>query len=596
MNSLLVSGLSVVAAESRAEVVHPVDLTVDGGEILGLVGESGSGKTTLGLALLGYARRGLEISSGRIEIAGHDMTGLSREELRAVRGRRISYVPQDPSTALNPALTIGRQLLETVRAHGVGKTERERVERVKDTLGDVLLPSERAFLKRYPHQLSGGQQQRVVLAIAFACRPEIVVLDEPATGLDVTTQAHVIDTVRRMASTHGTAAIYITHDLAVVASLASSIAVMYAGSVIEQGPTGELFTEPAHPYTARLINAVPHLEGSVAIQGIPGRAPSPGRRPRGCAFAPRCVFSQPACTTALPALREITQAHFVRCIRAEEVRGPAPMAPLPAPLASRDQAAAVLSIQDLTAWYEHDDVLRSVQLELSRGECLALVGESGSGKTTLARVVAGLHQRYRGDVRINGTPVAPAARDRPKELRRRVQYIFQNPYSSLNPRQTVGDSIGRPLALTGISGREAAARIRESLELVALTAHYADRYPDQMSGGERQRVAIARALVAEPELLICDEVTSALDVSVQATIVELLGRLQRELGLSMLFVTHNLPLVRSIATRAAVMQQGTIVEVGPAGKLLHSPEAVYTRQLIANTPVLERLQLPAASQ
>jgi peptide/nickel transport system ATP-binding protein len=589
MSVLSVHRLSVVTAESRIEVVHPVDITLNRGEVLGVVGESGSGKTTLGLALMGYARRGLEIASGHIEVAGHEIRRLTPDQLRAVRGRRISYVPQDPGTALNPALSIGRQLLETLRAHAVGESEDDRTERVAATLRDVLLPSDARFLKRYPHQLSGGQQQRVVLAIAFACRPEVVVLDEPATGLDVTTQAHVIATVRRMAAGYGTAAIYITHDLAVVASLATQIAVMYAGSVIEQGPTDVIFGEAAHPYTARLINAVPHLDGSVTIQGIPGRAPSLGTRPGGCAFEPRCEFAKPACAASLPALREIAPTHLVRCIRADELHRPAPLAPKPAPVAAGDKAGSILSIRDLTAWYDDEDVLHSVNLELQEGECLALVGESGSGKTTLARVVAGLHQRYRGDVLIDGTCVAHSARDRPKDLRRRVQYIFQNPYSSLNPRQTVGDSIARPLGLAGVSGREAARQVREALELVALNAAYANRYPDQMSGGERQRVAIARALVPQPELLICDEVTSALDVSVQATIVELLGRLQRELNLSMLFVTHNLPLVRSIATRAAVMQRGTIVEVGRAAPLLRAPQAAYTRQLIANTPVLQRV-------
>ncbi|MFN8222046.1 MAG: ABC transporter ATP-binding protein [Gaiellales bacterium] len=587
MTALTARDLTVVSSRARVPIVEPVDLDVTAGEIVGIVGESGSGKTTLGLALLGYARRGLTIASGRIEVAGMDVRALSPGALRVLRGGTISYVPQDPSVALNPALTIGRQLRETLVAHGIGTGDAERRERIEATLAGVRLPADDDFLARYPHQLSGGQQQRVVLAIAFICRPKVVVLDEPATGLDVTTQAHVVETIERMARGYETAALYITHDLAVVSSLATRILVMYAGAVVEDGPTEAIFERPGHPYTARLLDAIPTLEGDTTLRGIPGRAPAPGRRPGGCAFAPRCTIATPACTTSKPLPISVSPHHHVRCLRVDEL-GSARLDSAGPPSTPRVEGEAVLSVDDIRAWYDGVDVLHGVGLHLRRGECVALVGESGSGKTTLARVVAGLHDRYDGRVLVDGQPVKRRARDRPRELRRRVQYVFQNPYSSLNPRATIADSISRPLALSGVSRRAAGERVGEALELVALTKGHAARYPDQLSGGERQRAAIARALIAEPGVLICDEVTSALDVSVQATIVELLSELQARLGLSLLFVTHNLPLVRSLATRAIVLRDGRVVETGDAASLLSHPEAEYTRTLLANTPVLRR--------
>jgi peptide/nickel transport system ATP-binding protein len=587
MSVLSVRSLTVIVRGTPIEVVSPVDLDVDAGEILGLVGESGSGKTTFGLALLGYARRGLDIASGTVRVGDLNVLRLSDQSLRLARGGTISYVPQDPAAALNPALTIGKHLRETLDAHDYGSSAGERDDRVKETMREVLLPDDPAYLTRYPHQLSGGQQQRVVLAIAFACRPSVIVLDEPTTGLDVTTQAHVLATVRDLAKSYGTAAIYVTHDLAVVSSLADRIAVMYAGSIIEEGATTEIFHAPGHPYTDRLINAIPRLDGSGEMRGIPGRAPSPGSRPSGCAFEPRCSLALPACSVALPDPTLVSAGHRVRCIRTDEVQRRARTATR---AAVQTTAAArngpLLSIRGVDAWYGETDVLHSIDLSIDAGECLALVGESGSGKTTLARIIAGLHQQYRGEVIFDGAVVSKAARDRPKDLRRRVQYVFQNPYSSLNPRRTVGGSISRPLALTGADRAVTRKRVSEILELVSIPPGYADRYPDEMSGGERQRIAIARALIAEPDLIICDEVTSALDVSVQATILQLLIALQRELDLSLLFVTHNLPLVRSIATRAAVMRQGVIVESGPSAALLEQPTDDYTKNLIANTPAL----------
>jgi oligopeptide/dipeptide ABC transporter ATP-binding protein len=454
---------------------------------------------------------------------------------------------------------------------------------------EVALPDDAKYLRRYPHELSGGQQQRIGLAMAFACRPRVIVLDEPTTGLDVTTQAHVLGTVRELANLHGTAALYVSHDLAVVATLATRVAVMYAGRVVEMGPTEQLFHAAGHPYTRRLIEAIPHLSGKRQLVGIPGRAPSPGHRPQGCFFAPRCTWVVDACRTDMPPLRPVEPAHSVRCIRAEEVQTSTQV--LAGDLAdiqtNGGTANSVLALDQVCASYSGKQVLHDITIALEPKECLALVGESGSGKTTLARSIAGLHRERTGEILLVGKAVAQSARGRSLEERRSVQYIFQNPYGSLNPRRSIGQIIRQPLDIFGVDAREADRRAVEMLDRVSLPESYMEKYPDQLSGGERQRVAIARALVANPAVLVCDEVTSALDVSVQAAIVELLAELQRELGLAMLFVTHNLPLVRSIAQRVAVMSEGRIVEMGGVERVLNQPSDDYTKALLADTPSLE---------
>jgi peptide/nickel transport system ATP-binding protein len=583
-----VSELRVELLGSGVDVVDEIGLQIHSGEVLGLVGESGSGKTTVGMALLGHVRRGGKVGGGAVAVDGRDLSTLRQDELRHLRGGVVSYIPQDPGTALNPALRIGTQLVEVLEAHASDWTEEERRDRVREALAEVALPTDEAFLRRYPHQLSGGQQQRVAIAMAFANRPKVIVCDEPTTGLDVTTQARVLETVRDLCRSHQVAALYVTHDLAVVAELADRVAVMYAGRIVESGPREAIFSAPRHPYTRRLLRAVPDIAGKRTVVGIPGRAAMPGSRPEGCFFHPRCPLADDESRSAFPPVTDLGGGHTVRCFHhAEAVQHAEPEGA--GQLGPRTVGEdLVLTVRDLDAHYGASHALFRIDLDVHREECLALVGESGSGKTTLARSVSGLHSDYTGQVRLHDDPLPEAARRRSREARKEIQYIFQNPYASLNPRRTIGQTIGRQLQLFYPGSRaDTGKRVAECLERVALASSAAGRFPDQLSGGERQRVAIARALAAQPSVLICDEVTSALDVSVQAAIIELLGQLRREMGLSMLFITHDLALIRTIADRVAVMNKGRIVEKGSVDAILTAPTADYTRELLANTPSIE---------
>jgi peptide/nickel transport system ATP-binding protein len=586
---LEVGGLRVEVEDRGDDIVDDISFTIGAGEVLGLVGESGSGKSTVGLAMLGHTRRGARITGGAVRVEGRDILGLSAAQLRALRGRTVSYVPQDPASALNPALRIRKQLEEVLEAHGFGDSGAARNARLHEMLAEVLLPSDDKFLRRYPHQLSGGQQQRVGLAMAFACRPRVIVLDEPTTGLDVTTQAHVLATVRDLCSAHGVAALYVSHDLAVVATLADRVAVMYAGRIVENGPERVLFQAAAHPYTRRLIEAIPEMSGRHALEGISGTAPRPGQRPDGCFFAPRCGYAVAACLEELPPVEQAGSDHTVRCIRHAEIsamditeRRPAPELPIP------EKETTLVAVRALDAWHGDRQFLFGIDLAVLPRQCVALVGESGSGKTTLARCIAGLHRDFKGELALNGKPLAPGARARSRDDRRQLQYIFQSPYNSLNPRKTIAQIVSQPLRLFfDLDHRQTHERVVATLERVRLNPSAMTRYPHELSGGERQRVAIARALAAEPTLLVCDEITSALDVSVQAAIVDLIADLQREMKLGLLFVTHNLALIRTIAEEVAVMNNGRIVERGKVEDVLASPQDPYTKALLADTPSME---------
>jgi peptide/nickel transport system ATP-binding protein len=584
-SALEVDNLRIEVERTGVDIVDGVSFAIEAGEILGLVGESGSGKSTVGLSLLGHTRRGAKIAGGNVRVEGREILTLDDAALRALRGGTVSYVPQDPASALNPALRIRTQLEETLIAHNFPGS---RSDRMREMLEEVLLPSDDVFLRRYPHQLSGGQQQRVGLAMAFACRPRVIVLDEPTTGLDVTTQAHVLATVRELCSAHGVAALYVSHDLAVVAALANRVAVMYAGRVAEIGPERVLFHASAHPYTRRLVEAIPEVSGRHALEGIAGTAPRPGTRPEGCFFAPRCSFAEDRCTKEVPPLRRVAERHEVRCHRWQEVLATATRERRPAPALPAPEPETLISVRGLDAYHGQRQFLFNIDLTVRPRQCVALVGESGSGKTTLARCIAGLHRNFTGGLELRGVPLVPGARARDRKTRQELQYIFQSPYSSLNPRKTIGQIIGQPLRLFfDLDQRQLQERTASTLERVRLSPSVIPRYPHELSGGERQRVAIARALAAEPTVLVCDEVTSALDVSVQAAIIDLIAELQREMKLGLLFVTHNLALIRTIADEVAVMSGGRIVELGKVDDVLDTPQDAYTKALLADTPSME---------
>ena len=585
---LEVRDLEIRSGRRGPAVVSGVSFAVRAGEVLGLVGESGSGKTTVALALLGHTRRGLSFGGGEIRLDGTDLLRLRPGGLRRLRGARVSYVPQDPAAALNPALRIGYQLREALRVHAGAAGDPDA--RIAEVLREVRLDAVPGLLRRYPHQLSGGQQQRVGLAMAFACRPALIVLDEPTTGLDVSTQRHVLDTMRSLCQGYGVAAVYVSHDLAVVSELVAEVAVMYAGHIVEAGPASLLFHRPLHPYTRGLLASVPTPGGAGRLTGIPGQQPAPGQRGRGCSFAPRCDLALAQCRDREPE-QVVLSGRTVRCWRAAEGVAQPGRAPLPA-LGAAPPGPAVLSLRGVCASYGGVPVLSSIDLDVPSGSCLAIVGESGSGKTTLARCIVGLHRDWTGEITLHGSPLAHRARHRPHLVLKQIQCVFQNPYTSLNPRKTIGQIVAEPLQrFLGLSRGAQAGRVVAALGDVSLGSSFLDRYPDQLSGGERQRVAIARALVVEPDLLVCDEVTSALDVSVQAVIVELLRTVTARRQLAMVFITHNLALVRSVAQFAVVLRQGEIVEAGPAGQVLAHPASDYTARLMADVP---RLAGPAA--
>ena len=587
---LVVEGLTVAMAGSGAAVIEDVSVEVAAGEVLGVVGESGSGKTTLGLAMVGHARRGLKIAAGSVRLDGTDLLSLPGAELRKLRGAEIAYVPQDPSTAINPSLRVGGLLKEILAAHGWQGPEADA--RLAEVLSEVGLDSRHGILSAYPHQLSGGQQQRVAIAMAFACRPRLIVLDEPTTGLDVTTQRTVLETVARMCASYGVAAVYVSHDVVVVGELSHRIAVVYSGRVIETGATADVFGAPAHPYTQGLLRAVPSPERSGRLIGMEGVPPRPGQRPAGCSFAPRCPLVIERCTAAVPELIPAGRpGQLARCVlvetgQARTVAAPASASGPDLAVPAQTPPAPVLQVAGLDAFYGHRQVLSGIHLTVPPDTCVAVVGESGSGKTTLARCIAGLHGGWTGEVRYAGQPLPAGIRRRQKEVLRGIQYVFQNSYASLNPRRTVGGLVAQPLE-TFAEGRRARAsdgEILDALRSAALSVEVVNRYPDQLSGGERQRVAIARTLAVTPTLLICDEVTSSLDVSVQAAVVELLRRLQRQHGLAMIFITHNIALVRSIAQQVVVMHDGRIVESGTITDVLDHPRADYTRHLLDDVP------------
>jgi oligopeptide/dipeptide ABC transporter ATP-binding protein len=579
VSALRAANLRVELSNGDA-IIDAVDLELAPGEILGLVGESGSGKTTTALSIFGYNTAPQELTAGEIAIAGRELR--TKREFQEARGKLVSYVPQNPGTALNPALRIGDAVLDMV-------WDRTGEQDSSALLHRVGLPADREFARRYPHQLSGGQQQRVCIAASLAPNPVVVVLDEPTTGLDVVTQDRILKELLRLRDEEHVAMLYITHDLAVVAQIATRIAVMYAGHIVEQGPATEILYRPRHPYTRGLMAATPDHLRPRALEAMPGTAVGVDERPPGCPFAPRCPQRQPHCENELPPKEQIDADHYVRCFewRSTPAVGWVPFVPKAPPTG----AGSLLMIEGLGAEYrsgrERVVAAEDISFQVNSHGCVALVGESGSGKTTIARAIAGLHPPSHGRIILDGEVLPPLARKRSVNQRRRIQIVFQNPAEALNPRHSVADEIARPARLLQrMSSRAAAAEVERLLEAVRLPTRIARRYPRELSGGERQRVAIARALAAGPDLLVCDEITSALDVSVQAVVLELLRELRRELGLSVIFISHDLGVVASIAEEVLVLNEGVICERGPTSEVLSSPKHPYTQRLLDAAPSL----------
>jgi peptide/nickel transport system ATP-binding protein len=581
-----VNGLSVETA-AGLPIVENVSFSLEAGEALGVVGETGSGKTTSVLAMLGYSQPGSRITQGDVKVGDVQMTTAAGRDQRQLRGKVVSYVPQNPAGSLNPSMRVSSAITEMVRAHQVNG----EAPAIADALERVGLPGAEAFQRRYPHQLSGGQQQRVCISVALVCEPPVVVLDEPATGLDVVTQARLLDELVRLRRDAGVSMIYVTHDLAVVAGFADRIAVMYAGRIIEQGPTADLLRTPKHPYTRGLLNSIPDYASPRKLVPIGGVAVGLEDRPPGCAFAPRCPLRIAECDAAVPDLRPVGERHEARCLRPNDVAPPASSPPAVMQSSQAEAPAAVLEVRNLRAEHRGRGELvvaaSDVSFTLGKGECVALVGESGSGKTTIARTIAGLHPLASGQVRLGDEELSGEARRRTRLQRQRVQIVFQDPSDALNPRHAVRAAVARPAhVLRSFSRADADAEADRLLGLVRLPRGIGDRYPAELSGGERQRVGIARALAADPEVMICDEITSALDVSVQAAVLNLITELRESLGLSLLLITHDLGVVSTVADRVLVLERGEIVETGRTRTVLTDPQHPYTRSLLAAAPSL----------
>jgi len=521
---LRIEGLRIEARtdeDSPAKlIVEDVDLVLHRGEVLGLIGESGAGKSTIGLAALGYTRPGCTITGGKILFDGIDLRSLTPEQRRQRRGRRVAYIAQSAAASFNPAKRIYNQICEGPVRHGLMSYEQAKAEAIQ-LFRELDLPSPETFGERYPHQVSGGQLQRAMAAMAMSCHPDILVLDEPTTALDVTTQIEVLASIRKLIRVHHAAGLYISHDLAVVAQLANRIMVLRHGKMVEKGEADQILHRPRMDYTRALVS---NREGRAAHMG-----------------------------------------------------------------ATAAGAVPVLEVRQVTASYAKlPRVVNDINLTVRKGETVAVVGESGSGKSTLARVITGLLPREAGDIRFQGTSLPPALAERSRDLLRRVQMIYQMPDVALNPRQKVGEIIGRPLSFyLSLSGARMRARVAELLRDIDLSPEFASRYPGQLSGGQKQRVCIARALAAEPDLIICDEVTSALDPLVAEGILDLLGRLQRSHGYAYLFITHDLGTVRRIADRVAVMLKVRLVAEGPREEVFAAPYHPYTKLLLSSVPEMD---------
>lgn len=607
---LKVEGLRLSYETRRGDVkaVRDISFEIKRGEALGLVGESGCGKTTVAMAVMAYLSPNARVDGGRILFQGENMLEKSDKELCSIRGSRIAMVYQDPMTTLNPSIKIGDQLTEVLVEHE-SLTKREAYGRCVEMLNKVQMPDPERVMMRYQHQLSGGQQQRVVIAMALLCNPALLIMDEPTTGLDVTVEAVVLDMIRDLRQEFDSAILYISHNLGVIARVCGRVGVMYVGELMEEATVEDVFLKPLHPYTRALLGCIPGVGASKAIsplRAIPGRVPPAYSLPAGCVFAPRCAYAKASCQEVHPALVTVGDGRSVRCTRwevlAEEgaavvsggIVGPTIHAP-------QGEAETVLNVSGLKSFYVDtpswivrlfggkeqsvkavDDVSLSVRKQTSLG----IVGESGCGKTTLAKTIAGLVPLTEGKIEFLDEDVSEIVEKRPKRILKELQMVFQNPDSTLNPTQTVRQIIGRPLKISDVVLRsEIQEGVRRWLDAVNLDESYLDRRPEQMSGGEKQRVAVARAFASRPELVLCDEPVTSLDVSVQCSVLNTLLSIQTSYGTSLVYISHDLSMVYYLCDYIIVMYLGKVCEAGPCQDIFAPPYHPYTEALLSAVPI-----------
>jgi peptide/nickel transport system ATP-binding protein len=592
--------------------VHAVDgisLHVSPGETLGIVGESGCGKTMTALSIMNLLPTGGRIAGGSIRLEDTEISQLSDEKLRRIRGNEIGMIFQDPLTSLNPTMTVGKQIAEAVLLHRDVNRE-QAMERAAEVLDLVGLPRAKERINEYPHQFSGGMRQRVMIAMALACEPKLLIADEPTTALDVTIQKQILELIDDLRHRLGMAVILVTHDLGVIAGRADRVAVMYAGKIAEKSSTTGLFANPRHPYTEALFHALPDkaAETRERLLSIPGLPPDLTSPPPGCRFAPRCRYATDRCRAEEPVLRGEQPEHQFACFYpvGSAERGELPVLTAtdarPEPVIIAPAAETLLEVSHLVKDFPVTkgavlqrrvgsvSAVADVSFDIPRGQTLGLVGESGCGKTTIGRLLVGLDKPTAGQIHFQGKDMSKTTGRAYRHERRKIQFMFQDSYSSLDPRMRAGTILREPLVVQNIGNRaEQRKKVLEMLDHVGLPASALDRYPHEFSGGQRQRLGFARALILSPELIVADEPVSALDVSIQAQVLNLMRDLQREFGLTYLFISHDLAVVRYLSTQIGVMYLGKLVEIGPADEVYLTPAHPYTRGLIDSAPVADPL-------